>query len=495
MKKCFRKYHKVRPYFPFQGNHTFSSQDTIYALSTPPGKGGIAVVRVSGPNAQDVTKLASTKISKLTPKMLKYTTFINPFEERKLLDKGYMVYFAKNGSFTGEETVELHIHGGKAVQQSFLNCLSRFETLRAAGPGEFSKQALFNGRLDLLELEGLADVINAETELQKDQALNQMTGQTSSVLETLRKQLIKCIAHGEAFIDFEEDEIDVQKDLIHSVARDVREIATQIEGFLNDHNRGEILRDGFKISILGSPNSGKSSLLNVISRRDAAIVSDIPGTTRDVIRVNANLAGYPVILEDTAGLRETEDIIEKEGIKRALSSSQEANLTILIMDGNISEQEVYKNMITMLNESSQPFLILVNKADLFEEGTEQPFSRDGFFLYQSKDNGDTKIPVVVISCKEEQLGTFLDNIRDTIQDTIDPSNESIYGNSTIITRHRHRELLQECLTSLYRFDSHPSIDMCVEELRYAVDRIGKITGRIDVEEILDKLFQDFCIGK
>lgn len=411
-----------------------------------------------------------------------------------LIDNGLILFFESPKSFTGEDSAEFQVHGGPAVVSALLNALSKVKGLRPAEAGEFTKRAFFNGKLDLTEVEGLADLIHAETEFQRRQALIQADGHLSRLYNKWRKQLLRNIAHIEAYIDFSEDE-NIEDNVLEVMLKSLTELKTEIQRHLIDGRKGERLRDGVKMVILGDTNVGKSSLMNLLVQRDISIVTDIEGTTRDVVESHFDIGGFPVVIADTAGLRESNDIVESEGITRAKKHATIADLVVLVVDGEKMGKNFDGNFDKYVEKylkhlgldqdvlEGRQVLTVVNKVDLM---TQQ----------HQKHLNDAKI--LAISCtKSINIDKLLSIITKNLTKLCgDPQSES-----PILSHARHRFFLQECLQSLEifleNFDSSREHDFAilVEDLRSAVRSIGRITGEVHVEEILDIVFKDFCIGK
>lgn len=435
--------------------------ETIYALSSAGGRAGVAVIRVSG-------GLTSTIVERLTgkprprPREAVLRQLADP-RTGEALDRALVLYFQGPKSFTGEDVAEFHVHGGRAVVASVLKALSGFDGVRAAAAGEFTRRAFENDKLDLTEVEGLADLIDAETDGQRRQALRQMEGALGKVYEGWRHRLIRVLAYAEADIDFADE--DLPEDLSASLGPKISELADEIQNHLKDGHRGERLRDGVEVAIVGPPNVGKSSLLNRLAGRDAAIVSDEAGTTRDVLEVRLDLAGVPVTLADTAGLREASGAIEKEGISRALARAESADLRLVMVASGFGDFELARD---------GDFRI-VNKID--QADSERV--ADGFFGISAKTGAGIDELVAALS---ERVG-------------------ALFGASEypVITRARHREGLEDCLGSLERALAGLKVGrdsaLVAEDLRLAMRALGRITGRVDVEDLLDVVFRDFCIGK
>ena len=440
--------------------------DTIYALSSAAGKAGVSVVRVSGPHAfASLGKLAPHK--KITARQAIFTALRNP-AEGEVIDHALVVPFKGPASFTGEDIVEYHLHGSPAVLSSLLSALSSFDGHRPAEPGEYTRRAFENGKLDLTAAEAVADLINAETEIQRRQALTQMDGALSSLYEGWRERLIRVMAYIEAVIDFPDE--DVPDSQVQTMMPELRSLRSDISHHLNDNRRGERLRDGIHVVIAGAPNAGKSSLLNLLMKRDVAIVSSVAGTTRDVIEAHLDLGGYPVILADTAGLRDADlsddhGSIESEGIRRAKLRADQADLLILLFDGTAEPDA------QTLSLKSEKSLAVRNKSD------EPGFRADEDCLSLSVKTGDG-------------VDAFLATLTDKIRALYSVSRET-----PSLTRARHRSALEECVQNIDTALEGSSPELIAEDVRMAARALGRITGRVDVEDLLDVIFRDFCIGK
>ncbi len=434
------------------------SSHTIFALATPPGKSGVAVLRISGkgalPALQQLTGRHDWMPNKLTYSAL--GTY-----NSQLIDRGMAIYFKAPQSFTGEDVVELQVHGSLAVIRELLGVLGGLDGLRPAERGEFTRRALLNGKMDLVEAEGLADLIDAETTEQRHQALRQMQGDMSGFYERLRTEIIATLAHLEATIDFPDE--DIPESVFAGLEAEVRAVIATISTTLAQHAAGERIREGISIVILGAPNSGKSSLLNALSKREAAIVSHHAGTTRDMIEVHLEIAGYPVILVDTAGLRETQDDIETEGIRRAVHRAAHADLRLVLFDGTQPPDTASR---ALLGEGA---IAVITKSDL-----PQRHSLPG--------------AIALSATTGEGVETLLALIESRIV-------SGFSGEGAMITRARHRALLMEAMRHLERFFTVPEVELKCEELRIAAHSIGKITGKIAIDDVLDVVFREFCIGK
>ena len=442
---------------------------SIYALSSGPGISGVAVIRISGLETKNIIeKLTNSDLPKPRVATLKK---INKIKENELIDEGIIIWFPAPQSYTGEHMAELHVHGSVAVVRAILDQLSKIENCRLAEPGEFTKIAFQNGKINLLKAESISDLISAETEIQRQQAVKIMSGRSSEKFNLLREKLLKILSNVEAKIDFPDE--DLPDDVIKNIKIDSEKIRKEIEKILNDQKVGERIREGFKVAIIGPANAGKSSLLNYLSNRDVAIVSETAGTTRDVIEAHLNLDGYPVIISDTAGIRESQDEIEKKGIKLALKRAEDADLNIIVIEPKSVDFTGFLNDLV-----SEKAIIAINKIDLG---------------YKDINQQITKFNPIFLSIKNE---TNLDELINRIKEKL--KNKFISSNETLITRERHRQSLEACVHHLINFEeknSNEDFDKAAEDLRLATRHLGMIVGKVDVEEILGSIFNDFCIGK
>lgn len=445
---------------------------TIFALASGRGRAGVAVVRLSGPGAGMALKSLTGK-NLPAPKLANLAKLKSP-ESEEIIDKCIILWFPGPESFTGEDVVELHVHGSPAIIDKLSDVLSDLG-LRPAEPGEFTRRAFENGKMDLTQAEGLHDLVLAETEAQRKQALYQLDGGLSEIYSVWRDQLVSALADIEATIDFSDEEI--PDGLMKKVETGVATLKSSIENILGDFERGQAIRRGFKIVLLGPTNVGKSSLLNALAREEKAIVSDIPGTTRDAIEVHMDLAGYSVVLVDTAGLREAGDIIEEEGIRRALGHAQEANLKLLLSEAS-AWPELSKELENQLGEEA---IVVLTKADLLSGKSSVTKDRSG-------------IESILISAKSGHgLDELIKKLEARVVRTLEASAPA--G----LTRVRHKQALREALDALVRFQGHDLTDtdpaILAEDLRLASRAMASITGEVGVEEILGKIFSQFCIGK
>ena len=442
---------------------------TIYALSTGPGVSGVAIIRISGPDTLKVIKLLTNKE---VPRPREATLRkINNIETSELIDEGIVLWFPGPESYTGEDMAEIQVHGSKAVIDAIHKNISNIENCRFAEPGEFTKLAFQNGKIDLLKAESVADLISSETEIQRKQAVKIMSGRSAYKFNSLREKLLQILSHVEAKIDFPDE--DLPKDILNKIKKDTDEVLKDIEKILNDQKVGERIREGFKIAILGPTNAGKSSLINHLSNRDVAIVSEIAGTTRDVIETHLNIDGYPVIVSDTAGIRESVDEIEKKGIKLSLNRAEEADLKLVVVDAkNTDFTDTLKGL---LDDNA---ILVLNKSDLLEKDIDPEIKRINHVLISIKNNLN--------------IDKLIQKIKNTLK------NKFITSDDILITRERHRQHLEQCVSYLKRFNQKKQVedfDIAAEDLRLAARHLGMIVGKVDVEEILGSIFNDFCIGK
>ncbi len=440
----------------------------IYALSSGRGPSGIAIVRISGKETfkicKNITKLKNIKSSEVN-----FCKFYNPKNDDVIDPEALLLWFPGPNSYTGEDLAELQIHGGNAVISILLRVLSEQKNCRLAEPGEFTKLAFQNNKMDLLKAESIGDLIHSETEIQRQQAVKLVQGNASNYYNDLRNKIIKSLAYIEAKIDFAED--DLPEKVLKEAHKSIKQIHEQITKIVEDDKVGEKIRDGFRVSITGEVNAGKSSLLNLLSKRDVAIVSDESGTTRDVIETYLNLDGYPVILADTAGIREAKNDVEKKGISLALAKHKESDLNIVVIDNSTSK--ISDKIKSLINKDT---IVLLNKSDV-----------------NGKQNHKFENAPILGSIKYNKN---IDLLTQTIKEKL--SKKYSLNNSALITRERHRVKLNECLKEIEKFlkkDQSKDLELAAEDLRMATRHLGSIVGKVDVEEILGSIFKDFCIGK
>ena len=442
-----------------------SYDDTIFSLATAMGRSATAMVRISGPRVDAVPELLG--FARPEPKIASLR--ILKHQEKKL-DQAIVLFFKGPESYTGEDIMELHLHGGRAVIEGVFSALSAQEGFRFAENGEFSKRAVINGRIDLTEAEGINDLINAETEAQREQGLNQLGGALRLQLEKWSNDLKGFGGHIEAYIDFPEEQI--PESVLSKLIQRVEETNRELIKFADDDRRGEILRSGLKVAVIGPPNVGKSSFVNWLTKRDIAITSDKAGTTRDIVEAHLDLGGYPVIVADTAGMRASEDTIEREGIRRARIWAESADLRVLILDPETIEDA---NAFSDLLKSGDP--VLMNKVD--------------------RVTIDKKKLGAAYSLVSVKTGYGLECILSELT-AIAKKKMGTQG-PIPITQARHRAHLNECLAALkkaqFGLENHADLELIAEDFRSAIYCIGRITGHIDIEDLLDVVFKEFCIGK
>ncbi len=442
---------------------------TIYALSSGPGISGVAIIRISG---LDASKAVTLLTGKSLPKPRVATLRkINNIKTSELIDEGIIIWFPGPESYTGEDMAEIHVHGGKAIVLALQNELSKIENFRLAEPGEFTKIAFQNGKINLLKAESISDLISAETEMQRLQAVKIMEGKSAEKFDNLREKLLKILSFVEAKIDFPEE--DLPDENIKQIKKDTTEVLNKIKKILDDQKVGEIIREGFKIAIVGPTNAGKSSLLNNLSNRDVAIVSEIAGTTRDVIETHLNIDGYPVIISDTAGIRSSKDEIEKKGIKLSLDRAEKADLKLVVVDAKRIDFSGFLN--DLLKDNA---ILVVNKSDLINDELDLEVNKLDHVLISLKEN--LNLDKLILKIKNKLKTKFV------INDDI------------LITRERHRQHLVNCSDNLKNFlekNDKKDFDKAAEDLRLATRHLGMIVGKVDVEEVLGSIFNDFCIGK
>jgi tRNA modification GTPase len=431
---------------------------TIFAPATASGRAGIAIIRISGPRVLDA--LAALAVAPPAPRHATRARFRDA-ATGETVDNGLVLFFPGPASVTGEDVAELHLHGSRAVLDAITAVLSRVPGLRLAEPGEFTRRGFEHGKLDLTEAEAIADLVAAETAAQRRQALRQLDGELGRLYGGWARRLLQVIAHLEAAIDFPEE--DLPQGLDDGARHEVVELQAAIAEHLADNRAGEILRDGVSIAIVGPPNAGKSSLLNMLARRDVAITSATAGTTRDVIEVRLDLGGYPVVLADTAGLREARDAIEAEGVRRARARADAADLRIVVFDAARPEEMASVEGLT------EGALLVANKSD----------------LGASAVAGALGVSV--------RTGAGIDALLSRLTSLI--AERFAVGDAPMLTRTRHRSALQDCVASLSRSLAAELPELAAEDIRLAIRALGRITGRVDVEDILDVIFREFCIGK
>ena len=442
---------------------------TIYALSSGPGISGVAIIRISGSQTEKIIR-DMTDGSFPRPRVATLKK-INKINTNELIDEGIIIWFPAPESYTGENMAEFHVHGSRAVINQIHSSISKIEDCRLAEPGEFTKIAFQNGKINLLKAESISDLISSETEIQRQQAIKIMSGKSSDKFNLLREKLLKILANLEAKIDFPDE--DLPQDILNNIKKNSEEIKSEIKKILDDQKVGERIREGFKIAIVGPTNAGKSSLLNYLSRREVAIVSEIAGTTRDVIETHLNIDGLPVVVSDTAGIRQSKNEIEKKGIKLALKRADDADLNIVVVEPkSVDFTGFLKDLI------STKSLLVVNKSDLGIEKIDLEFKKYN--------------PIYISLKNETNVNQLISAIKDKLK------NQFINFEDILITRERHRQHLEQCVLHLENFKNKnetEDFDKAAEDIRLATRHLGMIVGKVDVEEILGSIFNDFCIGK
>ena len=438
-------------------------EDTILALATGSLHAATAMIRISGNGASRTANILGFRLQQ---QRLASVAILKDGERK--LDEALVIFFKGPKSYTGEDVMELHVHGGRAVIEAVINILQKQEGFRIAEPGEFTKRAVLNGKMDLTKAEGINDLIQAETEAQRVQSFAQVDGALSEIASSWRDKAIKIAAHIEAYIDFPDEE--VPESTLTGLDDEMSELIRDIEKGLNDGRRGEILREGFRIAVIGPPNAGKSTLVNWLSKRPVSITSEQPGTTRDVLEASLDLDGYPVIIADTAGLRASTDSIENEGIKRAQEWAKTANSRLILL-----EPSTEADFLERLKPNPEYDLVVLNKIDLLPTDLK-------------------KKETLAISLKDEiGLDKLLSGLKKIVSKRIAGQEPAV------ITRTRHREALQSSLNSMRSAKTALLLgeepEIVAEELRAATKSLGRVVGAVDVEDLLDIVFGDFCIGK
>ena len=442
---------------------------TIFALSSGPGLAGISIIRTSGPKSSSVIKMMTK--GKFPEPRIATLKKIYKISTNELIDEGIIIWFPGPESYTGEDMAEFHVHGSRAVVDAIHHSISKVEGCKLAEPGEFTKLAFQNNKINLLKAESIGDLISAETEIQRQQAIKIMSGKSSQKFNSWREGLLKILSNIEAKIDFPDE--DLPEDILKNIKKISEKIKNEIQKTLDDQKVGERIREGFKIAIVGPTNAGKSSLLNYLSRREVAIVSEIAGTTRDVIETHLNMDGLPVVVSDTAGISDSKDEIEKKGIRLALKRAEDADLNIVVIEPKSAYFTGFlKNLIT------DKSILAINKSDLGIDN----------MIYEFKKYN----PIYISLKKEKNLDKLISAIKEKLK------NQFINSEDIFITRERHRQHLEQCISHLENFknkNESEDFDTSAEDLRLATRHLGMIVGKVDVEEILGSIFNDFCIGK
>ncbi|XP_071104655.1 tRNA modification GTPase GTPBP3, mitochondrial-like [Haliotis cracherodii] len=483
---------------------------TIFALSSSHGRAGVAVIRVSGPSTSESLRQMVRRIP--PPRKAALRRIYHP-QSTEAIDKGLVLWFPGPRSFTGEDCAEFQVHGGAAVVTAMLTALGELPGFRHAEAGEFTKRAYMNGQLDLTEVEGLSDLISAETEAQRHQALRQMEGDLGNMYMAWRKRIIKCLANVEAYIDFSEDE-NIEDGVLHHARSEVKVMVGEMKSHLHDNRRGERLRSGVRVAIIGEPNVGKSSLLNALCQRPAAIVSPIAGTTRDVVETALNIGGYPVLLSDTAGLRETGDAVEKEGVRRAVERAKQADIKIILVDATTFSLDHTNFEVDKFVSDHLHDLGVTDRTKHEDREAEREMAVAEDAVQQSEDRhtvlvvnkcdlvpswnppcpaGD--VPTAALSCT---TGAGMKNFTNLLAERVKLACGNPLSGNPSLTKARHRHHLTQCVSHLESYlnlEQDTDVVLSAHQLRKAARELGKITGKITSEDILDIIFKDFCIGK
>ena len=441
--------------------------ETIYAEATAGGVAGVAVVRLSGPNAAHILEGLAGALP--SPRRATHRPLFSPLDG-DLIDRGLVLWFPKPHSFTGEDVVEFHLHGGRAVVEGLFNAIQHYSCVRLAEPGEFSRRAFMNGKLDLTAAEGLADLVASETDAQRRQALRQLSGELGELYERWREELLRFQARVEATLDFVEE--DVPTDLLAGVRVGLGVLLVQLNSHLDDGGRGEIVRRGLRLVIAGAPNVGKSSLINRLCGREVSIVYPSGGTTRDVIEAQLDFEGLPATISDTAGIRDARNPVEREGVRRGNLAVKKADILILVFDAT-TYPAMDESTLSLLQESS---CVVFNKTDAVKE-MQSPVLIEGRAAHHISCITGEGIKELTTSL-HRQVRAFTDRTE-----------------APLLTRARHREALARCAAGIERAMSLDDPELVAEELRSASSALGQITGRVGVEDILDFIFSEFCIGK
>lgn len=463
---------------------TAAPRTTIFAPATAPGRAGLAVIRISGPEAGRVLGRLAGPLP--PPRRARRARLRHP-DRGDLLDDALILWFPAPASYTGEDVAELHIHGGRAVREAVMAALAAQPGLRLADPGEFTRRAVLNDRMDATEAEALIDLIDAETEAQRRQAIRQANGALRDLCDDWRDRALTLLAHLEAVLDFPDEE-DLSPAVDQAVDAGIAALRADMVRVLDDQHRGERLREGLHVAVVGAPNAGKSSLVNRLARREAAIVSETAGTTRDVVEVHLNLGGYPLSLADTAGLRDTTCPIEAEGVRRARARMAAADLILWVGDGSppgacpaaavgFDGPDAQSGAMAREGDPAVPVIRVWTRGDLWPNGTRPPMAADGD---------------VVLSCT---TGAGLAHLETRLERQAQSLLDSGLGEAAVLTRARHRAAVEEARDALARAEWAPACDLKAEDLRLVLRALGRITGRVQVDELLDVIFRDFCLGK
>ena len=442
---------------------------TIFALISSPHASSVAVIRISGPKAFDCIREFGFK-KKITPRFC-YFHQLKITNSNEILDEALITFFPNPQSFTGEDVVEISVHNSPFIINQIFLTLANIEDVRHAQAGEFSKRAFLNGKIDLIQAEAIPDLIASETKAQHRQAMQQLQGNLGKIYDKWRQQILEISAFIEALIDFPED--DLPASIYQNIKDKIALLTSEIQNHLNDNKIGEKIKNGINLAIIGAPNVGKSSLINLLANSEVAIVSEIAGTTRDVLEVHLDIGGIAVKIADTAGIRISNDIIEIEGIKRAINKAENADIILYLIDGS--------NPIINQDFISEKTIIVINKID-------KKFTEDSLSLIEKDLNSSKKI--VKISILEKiNIEELINLIQEKIQQMLPSSN------LCVITQERYRQAIKNILQQLQTFDINNQIEISAENLRICLNEFAKINGKFNIDEMLDIIFSKFCIGK
>ncbi len=452
---------------------------TIFAPITSINQGGVCVIRISGARSLDCLNKLGIDRSKILPQKTTFQKIID-LKNKEIIDECLVTYFKEPLSFTGEDVIEISIHASNYIFHKISNILRDIEDIRFAEAGEFSKRAFFNNKIGLIEAEAIPDLIASETEMQHKQAIKQLSGKVGQVYDNLRLDIINVLALINAAIDFPDD--DLPEDIIKSVNSDIENIKNIIKNIINDGRLGQKIKNGLSLAIIGEPNVGKSTLINFLANSEIAIVSDIAGTTRDVIEAHLDIAGVPVKIADTAGIRHSKDKIEQEGVRRAFKEARISDIKILVLDAK--NPKISDQIIELIDKETVIIANKIDEIDNFNQESLDKLSKNSPHLAPFLKN------IIKISLKNKiNLDLLISSIEQQVKNQI-PSQ-----NSAIITKERHRDCLKLALNYIEDFSLNKPIEIAAEDLRLAAQEIAQITGKIDVENILDVIFSSFCIGK
>ena len=449
--------------------------DTIFASASSIGLSAIKTIRISGNETKKIFKILTKK--KLPKARYCKLTNLYDLNNSAIIDKAMVVWFPAPKTFTGENMLEISIHGGSSVLDHLFENLLSIKNVREAQPGEFTRRAFKNNKMDFLEAEGVIDLINAETKFQKNIAMQQVNGSLSVIFKKWNKKLLKLLAHYEGQIDFPEDE--VPQNTGNRVIHQVIDLIKEIKFFLSDDKRGDIIRNGVEIAIIGQPNAGKSSLINQIVKKNVSIVSKTSGTTRDIIETKINLSNIPIIFSDTAGLKKNpRGNVEKQGVSKSRNKIKNCDIKLLVLD---LTKKFDKDILELVCNKT---LIILNKKDLLKKS-----KIDSKIKYLK----DKKLKeILLISAKN---GSGINSLLNHLENYIKNKYKKVFFGEPVLTRTRHRFALKKCIAQLKKINNDKDPELNAEDLRLSLNALGNVTGKYDIEKMLDVVFKDFCIGK